>query len=68
MGKPPTLMAAFFQETKMQDITLTLTVEETNAILQVLGDLPTKSGAWNLVVKIKGQAEQQMKVSEDVVQ
>ena len=52
----------------MQDITLTLTVEETNAILQVLGDLPTKSGAWNLVVKIKGQAEAQMKATEDVVQ
>jgi hypothetical protein len=52
----------------MQDITLTLTAEETNAILQVLGDLPTKSGAWNLVVKIKGQAEQQMKVSEDAIQ
>jgi hypothetical protein len=52
----------------MQDITLTLTVEETNAILQVLGDLPTKTGAWNLVVKIKGQAEQQMKVSEDAIQ
>lgn len=44
----------------MQDITLTLTVEETNAILQVLGDLPTKTGAWPLIVKIKGQAEQQL--------
>jgi hypothetical protein len=44
----------------MQDITLTLTVEETNAILQVLGDLPTKTGAWNLVVKIKDQAEAQL--------
>jgi len=52
----------------MQDITLTLSVEETNAILQVFGDLPTKTGAWNLVVKIKGQAEQQMKVSEDAIQ
>jgi len=44
----------------MQDITLTLSVEETNAILQVLGDLPTKTGAWNLVVKIKSQAEAQL--------
>jgi uncharacterized membrane protein YgcG len=52
----------------MQDITLTLTAEETNAILQVLGDLPTKTGAWNLVVKIKKQADEQMKAPEDVVQ
>tara|TARA_R110000868_G_scaffold371628_1_gene635345 strand:- start:28 stop:186 length:159 start_codon:yes stop_codon:yes gene_type:complete len=52
----------------MQDITLTLTLEETNAILQVLGDLPTKTGAWNLVVKIKSQADAQMKAPEDVVQ
>ena len=53
----------------MQDITLTLTVEEINAILQVLGDLPTKTGAWNLVVKIKGQAEAQMsETPKDAVQ
>ena len=53
----------------MQDITLALTVEETNAILQVLGDLPTKTGAWNLVVKIKSQADAQMtKSTEEVVQ
>jgi hypothetical protein len=56
------------KEIKMQDITLTLTVEEANAILQVLGDLPTKTGAWNLVVKIKGQAEAQMKAPEDAIQ
>lgn len=61
-------MAGFFKETIMQEITLTLSVEETNAILQVLGDLPTKTGAWNLVVKIKGQAEAQMKAPEDAIQ
>ena len=42
-------------------IELKLTVEEVNAILAVLGDLPTKSGAWPLVVKIKEQAEPQVK-------
>jgi hypothetical protein len=52
----------------MQDITLTLTTDEANAILQVLGDLPTKTGAWNLVVKIKGQADAQMKSTDEVVQ
>jgi hypothetical protein len=52
----------------MQDITLTLTVEETNAILQMLGDLPTKTGAWNLVIKIKKQADDQMKAPKDAIQ
>jgi hypothetical protein len=41
-------------------INLTLTTEEVNAILQVLGQLPTSSGAWPLVVKIKEQAESQV--------
>ena len=39
----------------MKEVTLTLTVEEVNAIVQVLGDLPTKSGAFPLVVKITEQ-------------
>jgi hypothetical protein len=38
-------------------IKLEISVEEVNAILQVLGDLPTKTGAWPLLVKIKEQAE-----------
>ena len=42
------------------NITLTLTVDEANAILGVLGQLPTSSGAWPLVVKIKEQAEAQL--------
>ena len=41
-------------------MTLDLTAEEINAILQVLGQLPTSSGAWPLVVKIKAQAEPQV--------
>jgi hypothetical protein len=41
-------------------IELKLSIEEVNAILQVLGDLPTKSGAWPLIVKIKEQAEPQV--------
>ncbi len=41
-------------------ITLTLTVDEINAVLQTLGNLPTSSGAWPLVVKIKEQAEAQV--------
>ena len=45
-------------------IKLELTIEEVNAILQVLGDLPTKTGAWPLVLKIKEQAEPQVPPSE----
>ena len=41
-------------------VNLELTIEEVNAILQVLGDLPTKTGAWPLIVKIKQQAEGQI--------
>jgi hypothetical protein len=40
-------------------IKLELTVEETNAILALLGDLPTKTGAWMLLTKIKEQADPQ---------
>ena len=47
-------------------IKLELTIEEVNAILQVLGDLPTKVGAWPLVLKIKEQAEPQVPNSEPV--
>lgn len=43
----------------MQTIKLELTVEEVNAILAVLGDLPTKTGAWPLLQKIKEQGAAQ---------
>ena len=45
-------------------ISLELSVEEVNAILGVLGDLPTKTGAWPLIVKIKEQAEPQIEPEE----
>jgi len=45
-------------------ISLELSVEEVNAILGVLGDLPTKTGAWPLIVKIKEQAEGQVEPEE----
>jgi hypothetical protein len=41
-------------------IKLELSVEEVNGILAVLGDLPTKTGAWVLLSKIKEQAESQV--------
>jgi hypothetical protein len=42
------------------EINLILNVDEINAVLQTLGNLPTSSGAWPLVVKIKEQAEAQI--------
>ena len=49
------------------EVTLKLTVEECNGILATLGQLPTSSGAWPLVCKIKEQAESQLpKEDKDV--
>jgi hypothetical protein len=42
------------------DINLTLNVDEVNAVLQTLGNLPTSSGAFPLLMKIKQQAEGQL--------
>ena len=44
----------------METVTLTLTVQEVNAILQTLSQLPTGSGVWPLMVKIQGQAQGQV--------
>ena len=49
----------------MGEITLNLSIEETNFLLNVLGDLPTKTGAFPLVMKIKVQAEPQVPKQED---
>jgi len=46
-------------------IKLELSVEEVNAILSVLGQLPTSSGAWPLLVKLKEQAEAQVPKPEN---
>ena len=42
------------------EVQITLKVEEVNAILQTLGQLPTSSGAWPLLMNIKAQADEQM--------
>jgi hypothetical protein len=41
-------------------IKLELDVNAVNFILQTLGELPTKTGAWELVKVIKEQAEPQV--------
>jgi hypothetical protein len=38
-------------------IKLDLTLQEVQFILNVLGDLPSKSGVWPLIVKIQEQAK-----------
>jgi hypothetical protein len=45
----------------MNEVTLILSVEEVNAVLAVLSELPTKTGAWPLLIKIKEQADSQFK-------
>jgi hypothetical protein len=46
------------------ELNLKLTVEEINAVLQTLGQLPTSSGAFPLLVKIKQQADAQLPQQE----
>tara|TARA_R100000353_G_scaffold10817_1_gene11859 strand:+ start:239 stop:412 length:174 start_codon:yes stop_codon:yes gene_type:complete len=41
-------------------IELKLEIAEVNSILKVLGELPSKSGAWPLMVKIQEQATAQL--------
>ena len=42
-----------------------LDINEINFILQTLGNLPSSSGVWPLIVKIKEQAEAQLPKEEE---
>ena len=44
----------------MKEFKLHLAENEVEFIKQVLGELPTKSNAWQVLVKIQGQIEQQL--------
>ena len=44
---------------------INLEENEINAILSILGDLPSKSGTWPLMMKIKVQADAQMVQTEE---
>ena len=46
-------------------IKLELDINSVNFILQTLGELPTKTGAWDLLKNIKEQAD--LQVSQDEV-
>ena len=43
---------------------LNLETNEVQFILNVLGEMPAKSGVWPLIVKIKEQADVQLSQSE----
>ena len=45
-------------------IKLELDINAVNFILQTLGELPTKTGAWELVKVIKEQADPQVPVEQ----
>lgn len=44
---------------------LELDVNEINFVLQTLGQLPSSSGCWPLIVKIKEQVEAQLPKEEE---
>jgi hypothetical protein len=46
-------------------VTLELTADEVQGILQVLNDLPTKTNAWPLVQKIEQQVAEQTSAEDD---
>jgi len=46
-------------------MTLDLDINEINFVLQTLGQLPSSSGCWPLIVKIKEQAEAQVPKAKD---
>ena len=46
------------------NLKLELTLDEVNAILAGLGELPSKTGAWNLILKIQQQAQPQLPKEE----
>ena len=47
---------------------LELEVNEVQFILNVLGEMPAKSGVWPLLLKIKDQADAQSTKEESTVQ
>ena len=44
---------------------INLEENEINAILAILGDLPSKSGTWPLMMQIKVQADAQIAETEE---
>ena len=47
------------------EITLKLSLDEVNATLNLLGQMPTSSNVWPLCAKIRQQAEEQLPKQEE---
>jgi len=47
-------------------INLELTLNEVEGILAGLGELPTKTGAYGLMMKIQAQTQTQVPISEEL--
>jgi hypothetical protein len=43
------------------ELTLKLTLDEVNAIVSILGEMPTKAGLYPLLMNIRAQAEPQLR-------
>jgi len=52
----------------MQDVTLSLSLEEAVGIVNLLGSLPTAQGAYPLFQKLKEQVEPMLPKPEEVKQ
>jgi hypothetical protein len=48
------------------EVSITLTVQEVNALLGMLGQMPNSSGTYPLLVKIKEQGQAQLQQTEVV--
>ena len=48
----------------MKNIKLTLEVDEVNAVIQILGQMPTSCNVWMLMQKVRAQAELALKQAE----
>ena len=52
----------------MTDKTIHLNDNDILFLMSTLGDLPSRTGAWQLIVKIQAQLEQQNQPTEPSVQ
>ena len=49
----------------MQNLQINLDENDINVILAILGDMPSKTGTWPLMMKIKVQADAQLVEAEE---
>lgn len=47
------------------EVTLKLELNEVNAVLDAIGQLPTSTNTWPIAAKIRGQAEIQLPKHEE---